>query len=210
VRQTGLRRAAARTALRLGLGLAALVLFVLPAGPASAHTATTPDQVTGGAVTEANGATRPLNRDAAETFVRSWLRGALASRLDREAPPTDLPVAHVDIAMVTADGAAKHMQVLFVHQGEAAWVAMPPQDLGWAVVDRQVWLRAPSAAIAAFNGVGVPDPVGTSGAVPAPARSNPGGDTHTGRLVLLSALCIGGAAVLFVELRSRAVRPVIR
>jgi len=198
-----------RLATRLTAAAAAAIVGGLAlTGPALAHTATVPDQVTGGTVTQPDGTTRPLDRDAAETFVRSWLRGAIAGQLAREAPPTELPVAHVDVAMVTADGQAKTMQVLFVTRGQAAWVAMPPQNLGWAVVDHQVWMRAPAASIAAFNGVGVPDPVGRASAVP--AASNPGGDPHTGRLVLLSALCVAGAVVLIVELRSRAVRPVTR
>ena len=182
----------------LTLLLPAIAVVLAVAGPAAGAAENPPQLLAGvtitGAVVRTPGQpTRNMDANQATAFMQMWLPDSVYEKLPAARPPAGLPITHLDISS-TWNGATDPIVVLYASDGAHAWVGMPPQNLGWAVVGSEKWIQAKQEAklIQAFAGKLSPVTTPTSPTTAAsstPSTKAPTGSaaapaSHDSRLVL--------------------------
>jgi hypothetical protein len=143
------------------LAVATLCAGSVGAGAAGATTPTTAcptPQVLAGmsairaTVTTPGATPRTLNESQITAFLQTWLAYSVYENPPQEHPPTNLPVASLNVTVIE-NGQAQPLPLFYASDGRDAWVgapapvpAPPPND--------QKWIRVPKPAetIAAFAG----------------------------------------------------------
>jgi hypothetical protein len=139
---------------------AAVVVIGLSTLPAGAATTTT--NATGLAANEFfNGVTvvgpatvttpgspsRQLSANQTAAFMRSWLPASAVQQIPNEKPPPCLPVSTIRFTNEFG-GQKTPTTAWFASDGSTAWVGMPKQEPGFAVVQSDKWIPAPDAPAA--------------------------------------------------------------
>ena len=111
--------------------------------------------VTGATITTPDEAPRALDASQATAFMQSWLAYSVFDNPANERPPEGLPVSTLEVG-TTFNGTPLDVTVFFATDGTTSWVGMPPQNLGWAVVESEKWIKAPDNTDEAFRGLATP------------------------------------------------------
>jgi hypothetical protein len=202
----------------LAVTVSALLIVAMPAHAADAKGTDIASGWTiyGAAVTAPGEATQHWDDARAAAFLQSWLPASmLAANVTGALPDASPPPKKLKLYTITAqdsiNGAPNQVVSYYASDGKAAWVSLPPQDIGGgAFVSQQHWFSAPKRTIDAFLGavqpVAVPPPATNAPAAPKTTKSD--GTTAwvwiVGALVVLIALI---AAVIFVRRRRSASDP---
>jgi hypothetical protein len=162
-RTTAFRRGAT---LGMTAALVAIVLGAIPAGAATTTTNATGVAANeflngvivvppGATVTTPGSPTRQLSVDQTAAFMRSWLPASTVQQIPNEKPPKCLPVSTIRFKNEFG-GLQTATTAWYASDGITAWVGMPKQELGFAVVQSDKWIPAPDAqaTIATFNAPG--------------------------------------------------------
>jgi hypothetical protein len=109
----------------------------------------------GATVTTPGSSTRRLDTNQTAAFMRTWLPASTVQQIPNEKPPKCLPVSTLRFTNEFS-GVKTGTIVFYASDGVNAWVGMPKQALGFAVVTSEKWIRAPdtNATIEAFNAPG--------------------------------------------------------
>jgi hypothetical protein len=146
---------------------AAIAVIGLGVMPARAATTTTiggglePNEFLNGVtagpatVTTPGSPSRRLSANETAAFLRSWLPASTVQQIPNEKPPKCLPVSKIRFENEFS-GTKTPTTVFYASDGITAWVGMPAQPLGFAVVTSEKWIRAPQAKVTidAFNAPG--------------------------------------------------------
>jgi hypothetical protein len=167
----------------------------------------------GATVTAPGATTQHWDDSRAAAYLQSWLpasmiaanvKGGLA---DASAPPKKLKLYTIT-AQDAINGAPNQVVSYYASDGKAAWVSLPPQEIGGgAFVSQQHWFYAPARTMDAFAGrvqpIAVPPPVTSAPESPKTTKSS--GSTAwiwiVGALVVVIAVI---AAIFFVRRRRSA------
>jgi hypothetical protein len=111
----------------------------------------------GATVTTPGSPSRQLSANQTAAFMRTWLPASTVQQIPNEKPPKCLPVSTIRFTNEFG-GLKTPTTVWYASDGTNAWVGMPPQQLGFAVVQSDKWIPAPdaTATIATFNAPGDP------------------------------------------------------
>ncbi len=152
---------------------------------------------------------RHLSGAQAAAFMRSWLAYSIFGN-----PPQEPPTANAPVYTVTAleEFAGERLTIRTFYAVDTsinrAWVSMPPQQLGFAFVQKQNWIRAQSLTVDAFNkiakGVAIPPPPGkTAAPTTAPATPHDGSSSSAWLYSLVAVLAVVVIALVVLLLRRR-------
>jgi hypothetical protein len=95
---------------------------------------------------------RELGAQEAFEFMQSWLGESIFGNPPNENPPGELGVHEIAVHTTWRDNDLT-MLVYYASDGTDAWVGMPPQDVGFATVDAENWIRAPEQTQALMPGI---------------------------------------------------------
>jgi hypothetical protein len=175
--------------------------WTIAAGAATTTTLPPPPLLAGvtveGAAVHSPGAPdRSLDANQATAFMQSWLPDSVFQKIPQSLPPKSLPFSRV-IVTTRFHGQNLPVTVFYASDGTTAWIGMPAQSFGWAIVQSEKWIAAPQGkrVMAAFQGrlqpVRSPPPAPTTTTTTLPPKHSSSGSA-------VPWLLLGGAVVVAV------------